>query len=340
MKLTIVSILLFAICLQAFQFTNKANNYLPTHFPKPVYDFASNPLSKEKILLGRALFYDPILSRNNTISCASCHSQYAAFTHIDHPLSHGIDDKMGTRNAPALMNLAWQKTFMWDGAVHHLDMQALAPMSNPIEMDETISHVTEKLASSALYRKLFYQAYQDSLITGERVLKSIAQFMLTLVSANAKYDSVLRKQTVFTKQEQNGYRLFQQNCATCHAEPLFTNQDFENNGLRIDTSLNDYGRMRMTNNPNDSLKFKVPTLRNIEYSYPYMHDGRFARLSQVLNHYTNSVQPINTLSQKLKKPIHLSSNEKVDVIAFLLTLSDKHFLFDTAHSYPKYLFNQ
>ena len=159
--------------------------------------------------------------------------------------------------------------------------------------------------------------------------------MLTLVSSNSKYDSVMRKQTVFTEQETKGYTLFKKNCASCHTEPLFTNYQFMNNGLAIDTSLNDVGRYTVTKNGSDSLKFKVPTLRNIEFSYPYMHDGRFKKLSQVLNHYTSGIVKSKTLAHPLQQSIALTSNEKVDIIAFLLTLSDKSFLFNPKFSYPK-----
>jgi cytochrome c peroxidase len=308
---------------------------VPENWPKPIYDFSKNPLSQQKINLGRALFYDPILSRNNTISCASCHSQYSAFTHIDHALSHGIDDSIGTRNSPALMNLAWQKHFMWDGAVNHLDVQALAPIENKIEMDEKISTVVLKLKKSVLYKRLFYQAYGDSIATGERTLKSISQFMLTLVSGNSKYDSVMRRQAKFSDKERNGYNLFKKNCSSCHQEPLFTTNSFENNGLPLDSTLNDFGRYKITKRPHDSLKFKVPTLRNIEHSFPYMHDGRFKKLSQIVNHYTSGIVHSQTLSKELQKPIVLTSNEKVDLIAFLLTLTDKSFLIDPKFSYPK-----
>ncbi|MFP5042959.1 cytochrome-c peroxidase [Parasediminibacterium sp. JCM 36343] len=335
MKKTVALLLIIGVFTFAFKATELLPFTVPANFPKPVYDFSKNPLTGEKIQLGRALFYDPILSRDNTISCASCHGQYSGFTHIDHALSHGIDNKTGTRNAPALMNLAWQTSFMWDGAVHHLDMQALAPMSNPDEMGETIAHVVQKLQQSNIYPALFYKAFGDSLVTGEHTLKAISQFMLTLVSADAKYDSVMRRQAHFTTQEENGYRLFQQNCGSCHKEPLFTNNQFENNGMPIDTTLNDFGRMKVTNDSANALQFKVPTLRNIEFSYPYMHDGRFKRLSEVLKHYTSGIRPSKTLSKQLQKPIVLSSNEKVDLIAFLLTLSDKNFLYNLDYSYPK-----
>jgi cytochrome c peroxidase len=307
----------------------------PSDWPKPAYDFKKNPLTEQKINLGRKLFYDPILSKDNTISCASCHSPYTAFTHIDHDLSHGISDRIGTRNSPALVNLAWQNSFMWDGAVNHLDVQALAPISHPDEMGENIVNVIVKLKRSKDYQDLFLKAFGDSLITGENTLKSISQFMLTLVSSNSKYDSVMRKQTKFTVQEENGYQLFKKNCSSCHTEPLFTNLNFENNGLAVDPTLNDHGRMKVTKNSDDSLKFKVPTLRNIEFSYPYMHDGRFRKLQEVLKHYTTGIRKSKTLSKNLETPITLSSNERVDLVAFLLTLTDRSFLRNPNYTDPK-----
>jgi cytochrome c peroxidase len=327
--------LLGFILLMAFTPKRKAAYPVPAGWPEPAYDFRKNPLSEKKVELGRKLFYDPVLSKDSTISCVSCHLQYTAFTHIDHPLSHGIGGKIGARNSPALMNLAWGSSFMWDGAVNHLDVQALAPISNALEMDETITNVVEKLQRGTAYPGLFYAAYGDSIITGEVVLKSISQFMLTLVSANSRYDKVKRGEDTFNTKEANGYKLFQQHCAACHTEPLFTNQKFENNGLMVDTSLNDIGHMKVTHNPADSLKFKVPTLRNVEFSAPYMHDGRFKSLSQVINNYIMGVQPSPTLSPLLKKGIYLTSNEKVDLIAFLLTLSDREFLFNPQYGYPK-----
>jgi len=338
MKIKTVLFFCFCFVLFAFQLATEKPFIVPNGWPKPAYDFSKNPLNENKIELGRALFYEPMLSRNNIVSCASCHSQYTAFTHVDHALSHGIEDKIGTRNSPALMNLAWQQLFMWDGAVNHLDVQALAPIANPVEMDENISNVVKKLQHTKHYPKLFYKAFGDSVITGEHTLKALSQFMLTLVSHNSKYDSVMRKEAEFTAQENNGYLLFKKNCAACHTEPLFTNNSFKSNGLPIDTTLNDYGRYGITKNVKDSLKFKVPSLRNIEFSYPYMHDGRFKKLSEVLKHYTTGVQHNQALSEELQKPINLSSNERVDIVAFLLTLTDRSFLFNPNFSYPKNLF--
>lgn len=303
----------------------------PSHFPAPVYDFEKNPLSAEKIELGKALFYDPILSKNNTISCESCHSPYSAFTHIDHALSHGINDSIGTRNSPALFNLAWQKQFMWDGAINHLEVQALAPISHPAEMGSSIAEVVNKLNASKKYKALFYTAYKDSVATGERTLKTLAQFMLTLVSANSKYDQVLKHEAEFTKQENKGYQLFKLHCATCHAEPLLSSYGFENNALPLDSNLKDLGRMRITKRTVDSLFFKVPSLRNVEYSYPYMHDGRFKKLSEVINHYSAAVTHNKRLAERMKRSTVFSPEEKVELISFLLTATDRAFAFNLQH---------
>jgi cytochrome c peroxidase len=311
-------------------------NY-PNYFPSPIYDFDKNPLTQEGIDLGRKLFYDPILSKDSSISCSNCHLSYTAFTHVDHKLSHGINDSIGNRNSPSLMNLAWHNSFMWDGAVNHLDVQALAPISHPAEMDEDLNNVIRKLELST-YPNLFYKAFGNSKITGENLLKAISQFELTLISCNSKYDSVINKTATFSLQEENGYKLYKDKCSSCHTEPLFTNNQFENNGLEIDSSLKDLGRYGITDNPTDSLKFKVPTLRNIEFSFPYMHDGRYNSISDVLNHYTNNIIKTKTLSQHLSEPIKLTSNEKVDLTAFLLTLTDKKFLFNKEYNFPNHLF--
>lgn len=317
------------LCLASFMVASSdpiALNF-PKIWPKPSYEFSNNPLTKQGVELGRRLFYDPILSRDSTISCASCHLSFTAFTHVDHALSHGIEDRIGTRNSPALMNLAWANYFMWDGAVQHLDFQALAPIAHPAEMDYSIEKLVKKLAATPRYVPLFEAAFGSQAITGERVLKALAQFELTLISANAKYDRVLAGADQFTVQEENGYRLFKQHCAQCHVEPFFTNFEFEYNGLPMDTLLRDVGRMRITGNIADSLHFKVPTLRNVEFSQPYMHDGRFRKLRDVLHFYTTTTA--------LKPSLQLNDREKTDLLAFLLTLTDRDFLFNPAFSFPK-----
>lgn len=330
----IISLISFCVMTSTHMVSENVFEF-PFHFPKPVYDFKKNPLTTEKVELGRVLFFDPILSKDNSISCASCHSSYNAFAHTDHDLSHGIGDSIGNRNAPALFNLAWQSSFMWDGAVNHLDVQALAPITHPKEMGEDLETVVMKLKKNKIYPELFFKAYNDSAITGERILKSLSQFQLTLISANSKYDKVMEGKEEFSEQELKGYELFKTNCSSCHVEPLFSNYGFANNGLRVDSTLNDYGKWNITKKSSDSLKFKIPSLRNLSYTYPYMHDGRFKKLNQVLNHYSKEMVDSPTLANELKKGISLSSDEKADLIAFLLTLNDKNFVFNPDFQYPK-----
>ena len=329
----IVSVLFFSL---AFTLLKPTPLYfqIPKGWPKPNYNFSKNPLTEEGFQLGRQLFYDPILSKDSTISCASCHLQATGFTHVDHSLSHGIDGKIGTRNSMTMMNLAWSKTFMWDGGVNHLDVQPLNPITSPVEMNETLANVVNKLQKNDKYKSLFFAAFGDENITGQRVLKALSHFELLLVTANSKYDKVMRKEAVFTNQEQNGYQLFKNNCASCHTEPLFTNGKYENNGIPLDTTLNDIGRQRITEKSDDYLKFKVPTLRNIQFTNPYMHDGRFKKLTEVVKHY-NSLGNNKNLPKQLQKPMNLTDNERVDLVAFLLTLTDTEFLFDKRFSYPR-----
>ncbi len=325
-KLLVVLIAAAAVLACAFNIPGDESFAIPKGWPAPLYDFKANPLTPSKIELGRRLFHDPMLSRDNTISCSSCHLPQTAFTHVDHDLSHGIEGRIGRRNAPALMNLAWGKSFMWDGAVNHLDVQALAPMESHEEMDEGIGNVVTKLQRASSYRLLFKDAYGDTSVTGERTLKALSAFMLTFISADSKYDKVQRGEATFNEWEVSGYTLFKANCASCHKEPLFTNGGFENNGLAPDTTLNDFGRMTVTHNAVDSLKFKVPTLRNVEVSYPYMHDGRFKSLQMVLFHYSSDIHQSPTIAKRLKGGIALSEDDKRCLIAFLKTLTDENFL--------------
>ena len=336
MRYLFISFCLIAV-LVAFRFKPEPLITIPHNWPKPSYNFKKNPLNKNTIALGRQLFYDPILSRNDQISCASCHLNATSFTHIDHALSHGIEDRIGTRNSPVLINLAWSTSFMWDGSVNHLDVQALAPIENPLEMDLKIADAVNKLKSSKKYRALFYDAFGDSSATGEHTLKALSQFMLTLVSSNSKYDKVMRKEKglSFSENEQKGYELFKINCASCHTEPLFTSGKFENNGLEPDSLLKDMGRMGITKKPADSLKFKVPTLRNCELSYPYMHDGRYKSLQMVLFHYSSGIHHSKTLANQLTENIPLTEQDKRDLIAFLKTLTDRDFLKNPKFAYPK-----
>ena len=309
--------------------------FVPEGWPEPVYDFSKNPVTSAGFLLGNRLFYDPVLSKDSTVSCASCHLSYTAFTHIDHRVSHGIYGRQGTRNSSALINLAWKKSFMWDGAVQNLQLQPIHPITHPAEMDNTMDEVVKKLGNSGEYRAAFYQTYGDSTITAEKVLGALAQFTVMLVSYNSRYDSIQRKdpQVMFTTSEERGYQLFKTHCASCHREPLFTNDAFENNGLPVDTALLDLGRFRITGNPADSFRFKVPTLRNIAFSAPYFHDGRFNKLSEVIDHYTNGIILSTTLAKDLQQNISLNKQDKKDLITFLKTLTDKPFLYNRAFQF-------
>jgi cytochrome c peroxidase len=303
----------------------------PDYWPKPAYKFEKKPLTKDGIFLGRKLFYDPILSLDSTISCASCHLSYTAFTHVDHKLSHGIKDKIGNRNAMSLVNLAWNTSFMWDGASHALDVQALRPITDSLEMGETLANVILKLRRSSFYPDLFEKAFNDTVKTAN-LLNALAQFQLTFVSSNSKYDKVKSGESVFNDQELRGYNLFLENCNSCHTAPLFTNFSFKSNGIEVDPKLNDLGRFAITENQVDSFKFKVPSLRNIEYAYPYMHDGRYRNLKQVLKHYANNSS--KHVDLKLRN-LELSDADQKDLISFLLTLTDKTFLFDKKFAYPR-----
>lgn len=312
--------------------TNDIRFSVPQGWPQPVYDYSTNPLTTEGFVLGRKLFYDTRLSRNNTISCGSCHQQFAAFSHLDHAVSHGIDGLLGTRNAPGLYNLNWHPSFMWDGGVNHLEVQPLAPIDNPVEMDEDINNVVVKLQNDADYRRLFREAFGTETITTPLILKAMAQFQGMLVSANSKYDRYMKGETSLSSSELNGLNLFQQKCNSCHTAPLFTNFQYMNNGL--DSVFADAGRARITLLAADSGTFKVPSLRNVGLTRQYMHDGRFLTLEQVLDHYSSGVVNSSTISAGVVGGIPMTAQEKQDIIAFLKTLSDYSFINDRRFADP------
>jgi len=305
----------------------------PGYFPEPAYHFSTNTVTKEGFELGRKLFYERLLSANNTISCGSCHIQTSAFTHHGHSVSHGIFDRMGTRNSPPVMNLAWNTSFMWDGGIFDLDLQAIAPITNHAEMDETMENVLTKLRNTPPYPSLFSAAFGSSEINTSRFLKALSQFMLMCNSTNSKYDSVMRHEAgkTFTVEEQQGYNLFRQKCNACHREPLFTDNSFRNNGIAI-SMVNDEGRYSVTQNPGDRYTFKVPSLRNLAYTAPYMHDGRFFTLEAVLDHYSGQVQATPNLDPLLQQGGHpgivMTAEEKNRIISFLNTLNDRSFILD------------
>ena len=301
---------------------------VPAGFPQPVYNFQNNPLTQQGFTLGKKLFYDGRLSIDGNYPCASCHQQPAAFSTFEHDLSHGYNNQFTKRNAPPLFNLVWQSTYQWDGGITDLEAEPVTHITAPNEMAENMNSVVNKLKADATYRQMFKAAFGDEDVTPQRMLKALTQFTGSIVSANSKYDQVKRGEKSFTITEQTGYLTFQEKCASCHKEPLFTDQSFRNTGLPVNTYLQDYGRMNITHNKADSLKFKVPTLRNLAFTFPYTHDGRFWSLDEVLNHYTSLVQDGPTLDPLLKNKIALTIQESANLKVFLATLSDSTLLND------------
>lgn len=314
--------------------TTPLSFFPPQNFPPPVFNFAGSPVTQEGFDLGRKLFYDGRLSKDGNFPCASCHQQFAAFATYEHDFSHGFDNQFTTRNAPGLFNLAWQATFHWDGGINHLEVQPLAPITAPNEMAEDINRVIDKLKQDDKYKTMFRAAFGTDEINSQRMMKALTQFMIMMTSGNSKYDKMKRGEATFNSAEQAGYVTFQSKCASCHKEPLFSDFTYRNNGLTINSFLKDYGRMRITNDPADSLKFKVPSLRNIYETYPYMHDGRFWNLTMVLDHYSTGIQNSSTLDPLLVNKIPLTTTEKFNLIYFLGTLSDTTFYKDKRFSQP------
>ena len=328
---------LLAILLSFQSIKPKMGFEIPKGWPKPLYYFEGNPFTEEKFQLGRKLFYDPILSRDNTISCATCHVSFSGFAHTDHALSHGIDGRIGRRNAPALINMAWNPNFNWDGAMGNIERQSMEPIRHPDEMDFNLDSAVARLSASPIYKKLFNEVWGNNPITVRLMIQSLAMFTANLVSSNSIYDKVMRKESgySFTTQQENGYQLFKKECASCHQEPLFSNYKLKSNGLPMDPFIKDYGRAAFSEYYKDSFLFKVPSLRNIEFTFPYMHDGRFKKLKDVLNHYANIDPKTKFLSKELKKIKRLSSNEQKDIIAFLYSLTDKEFLYNPRYQFPR-----
>lgn len=326
--------LLIIACKKSSPLIEKVEVFLgfqkPSNFPEPVYKFANNRITKDGFELGRMLFNEPRLSRNNTITCGSCHIQSSAFTQHGHDVSHGIDDRLGTRNSPPIMNLAWSSAFNWGGGVHDLDTQPITPITTHEEMDENLENVYKKLRAMPKYTSKFKAAFGTEEINTANFMKALSQFMLMCISSNSKYDKVMRKESgaSFTSEEMEGYVLVKEKCASCHAEPLFTDGSFRNNGLGI-SPVNDKGLYVSTLIETDKYKFKVPSLRNLRYTAPYMHDGRFLSLNGVFEHYSAEVvntQNLDPLLKGSKLGIALTSAEKIKITAFLNTLNDEEFI--------------
>lgn len=302
---------------------------LPDYFP--IMDIPKdNPLTKEGIHLGRKLFYDPILSADSSLSCAGCHKAQFAFTD-ERRFSEGIDGSLGNRQAMSVMNIGWMKTLFWDGRANGVEDQALGPVENPIEMMDHWPNVEEKLQGHNDYPLLFHKAFGTSKITDSLVVKAIAQFERTMVSFNSLFDKEMQEEIFYTADEQDGYDLFfseEADCFHCHGGVLLTDNDFHNNGL--DTDPIDIGLELVTGSEFDRGKFKTPSLRNIELTAPYMHDGRFNTLEEVIDFYSEGLHNSPTIDPLMKgvntRGMQFTSQEKQALLAFLKTFTDTTFI--------------
>ncbi|MBK9716906.1 MAG: c-type cytochrome [Saprospiraceae bacterium] len=318
-------------------------------FPTPDLP-ADNPLTIAGVQLGRMLFYEKKLSKDLSQSCADCHQQKDAFSDIRR-FSVGVDKLEGDRQAMAVMNLAWHNNgLFWDGRAATVRDQSLGPIQNPIEMHETLPSVIAKLSADKKYKDQFIRAFGTDSITALKMSLAMEQFMFTMVSTESKYDKYLRNEASLSASEERGRKLFftefdptnklrGAECFHCHANANFTNDDYKNNGLDIDSQFKDLGRYKVTNLDQDKAKFKVPSLRNIEHTAPYMHDGRFATLEEVIDHYNSGVKnskTVDILMQYNLQPggLKLTLEEKADLIAFLKSLSDPDFLTNAAFKTP------
>lgn len=344
--LVFISMLLLVSCRDPKPVKPTEEPYTPTPvvlevpylFPKmdiPV----DNPLTQEGIFLGRKLFYEPLLSGDGTQSCASCHVQNTAFTDPE-KFSTGIDGLLGTRNAMPLINVGWMNMLFWDGRASGLEDQAIFPVEDPLEMHADWKNVVEKLKNHSDYPELFRKAFKTSGVTKERVTKALAQFERTLISKNSKTDdvAVIGGGVFYTDLEQEGFDLFNSergDCFHCHSGILFTDNLFHNNGLDENHDA-DKGLFRVTNNVADIGKFKTPTLRNVAFTAPYMHDGRFETLDEVLQFYGEGVKVSSTLDPLMSHQggINMTSHEQKAIKAYLLTLSDTTFLNNPDFSDP------
>lgn len=325
--------------------------YTPTPYQVQIPDFvknyvgempqpSDNPLTVEGIALGRKLFYDKMLSNDGTMSCGNCHKQKSGFSD-PLPFSKGTDGSLGDRNAMAVINLGWEHHFFWDGRRSSLEEQAHDPVTNPIEMANTWPEVVRRVQADVDYQDMFLKAFGTKAVDSNLIVKAIAQFERTLISFNSRFDKYqyLGDSNALNAQEKSGYLLFKsKECKNCHMlNTLFTDGHVANNGL--DENPKDPGVMRFTGKPEDRGKFKVPTLRNIELTAPYMHDSRFKTLEDVVDFYSGNVHQnspnIDMHMQSFGSGLNLSTQEKADLVAFLKTLTDNDFATNTAFSEPK-----
>lgn len=338
--LVLILIIGGALTISSWQQANKPRLY-PLEYPASFGDNyivpTSNPTTEEGVKLGRMLFYETRLSANNTISCASCHKQEHAFAD-NHRRSVGYDGSLTARNTMALVNLLWVKQFFWDGRVNGLEDQASFPLTDPHEMGQALEESVEKLKKTTDYPKLFRDAFNSD-VTAIGIVRALAQFERTLISASSGYDSFLSGQYLPNDSEKRGMNLFRSvNCAHCHGGPKMYKELFHNNGLDLLSS--DPGRAKFTRRQEDEGRFRVTTLRNIALTAPYMHDGRFNTLDEVFDHYSDHLRPSQTLSSffindaENVRPLNLTAAEKADIIAFLQLLTDSTFITNPLFSNP------
>lgn len=299
---------------------------VPPGFPPLNPSFNTNRPTKYGVALGEKLFHEKRFSGNNTISCASCHNPAFVFTDRQKQ-AFGIHERVGLRNTPPLQNLAFMKFYNWDGNMLQLEKQALVPIITHEEMDSSILEIIEKLKKDQEYVELFRQAFGDRGITADRIYKSLAQYQYTLIASNSKYDRVIQNSgESFTESESRGYLIFQAKCENCHSTALFTDQSFRNIGFPLNPSSEEAGRARVTGLSEDYMSFRVPSLRNIEYTAPYGSFGQFSTLIELLDYLDSGVLYSENLDPMLKNNgnrIPLTDLEKQDIIAFLKTLSDE-----------------
>jgi len=295
---------------------------VPSHFPEPVFYNSLNIPTSKGFNLGKRLFYDPILSKDSSISCGSCHQLEAAFADKGKALSFGVDGTLGLRNSPALFNVQWHQSYMHDGGVNHIELVALAPIENQLEMKETIKNVLTKINKTPRYKTEFQEVFGVTEFTDKYFLFAITQFLSSLISAESPYDQMRKGTYTFSESEQKGYVIFQKNCNSCHTEPIFTNSSFESNGR---AEVTDEGRKLITLEIQDAFKYKVPSLRNLSYTAPYMHDGSFADLRSVIEHYSNGIK-VDSTRILLPQSLQFNDAEKQDLQAFLKTLDDANFV--------------
>ncbi len=293
------------------------------------FSFGSSPNKITKERLGEMLFFDPILSEDSSVSCASCHKPQFAFADTT-PFSKGVHGKLGTRNTPSAMNMGSREAFFWDGRAATLEEQALGPIANPIEMNLPIAEAVKRLNRSRKYRHLFFSIYKTN-PTSKTLASAIAAYERTLETGNTPNDRWLNDEPGgLTAQQERGRDIFRvkAKCFECHFTPDFTADEFRSIGLFNGKSHNDSGRYMVTKNMADIGKMKVPGLRNIAVTAPYMHDGSFKTLRQVIDYYDNphATMPdgINRDSV-LSQPLHLTEQDKQDLEAFLHSLTDDRF---------------